>query len=130
MWPNPWQGDYWRACVNAFPNLGVVVLKSPMALCVPDEELNWIQEWSASTNLQHIYINHGFDEYLDIGSIDLIGVRTVFSRERGKWSDMAWRNSVPPFGRHHYIRSMKEEDKDTFDSEEELEDINYDIGWN
>jgi len=78
MWPNPWQGDYWRACVNAFPNLGVVVLKSPMALCVPDEELNWIQEWSTSTNLQRIYINHGFDESLDIGSIDLISVRTVF----------------------------------------------------
>jgi len=25
---------------------------------------------------------------------------------------------------------MKEEDKDAFDSEEELEDINYNIGWN
>ena len=100
-----------------------------MKLCSPHEELSWIQTWSNSARLQRVYINHGFHESLDQGSFDLLGIRRVFSKEREEWIAMNWRDSPPRYGNNHRFRTMKTEDRDTFDSEEEVSDIVYDIGW-
>jgi len=114
----------------SYSNLETFILKTPMKLCSCSQELEWVQTWSNSARLQRVYIYHSFHESLEQMSNDIQGIREVFSREGGRWISSEWRNCTPRFGgTRRGLRTMKKVDQDAFDSENEVEDIDYDIGW-